>query len=439
MRSPFASRWLVVAASVCGLLVGAGPILIFASGVFLKPVSADLGIARGDLSSALLVSTFCIAVTSPFVGGLLDRFGTRRVMIPGLVLYALAVASFGLMQARPLFVIPLIFAVVGFVGAVQTPIPYAAVVTQWFDRQRGLALGIATSGVGLGVALLPPMLAMMIGAFGWRYAYLGLGIAVLVLAWLPVALFVRQPPGLAAGSAAGSAQAAARDLVPGRSSHRADALPGLTAAAAFRQWRFWALTIAFFLAVMAINGTLTHVIPLLTDRGIPLQQAAFVFSFAGYAIILGRILAGWCLDRFWGPHIAMFFFAVPIIGIVLLGSGATGFAPVVGAILCGAGIGAEIDLMAFFLSRYFGLKAYGKIYGVMFAVFNIGTGLGPALSGVSFDRFRSYEPIFIAYAAALVITCALFVRLGPYPYPAPRHDSAPGKPMQGRQHMSTSV
>ena len=93
--------------------------------------------------------------------------------------------------------------------------------------------------------------------------------------------------------------------------------------------------------------------------------------------------------------------------------------------------------MAFLLSRYFGLKAYGKIYGVMFAVFNIGTGLGPALSGVSFDRFHSYEPIFIAYQVALVVTCALFVRLGPYPYPAPKHDGAAAAPMQGPQHMST--
>jgi MFS family permease len=95
--------------------------------------------------------------------------------------------------------------------------------------------------------------------------------------------------------------------------------------------------------------------------------------------------------------------------------------------------------MAFLLSRYFGLKAYGKIYGVMFAVFGIGTGIGPALSGISFDRFHSYEPIFIVYAAILIITCALFIRLGPYPYPAPSRDSAPGESLQGPQHLSTSV
>ncbi|MBV8513510.1 MAG: MFS transporter [Xanthobacteraceae bacterium] len=410
MGGLFANRWLVVAASVCGLLVGSGPILIFSSGVFLKPVSAELGITRGDLSSAVFLAAICTAIACPLLGWFLDRFGTRRVMIPGVLLYALVVAGFGLMETKPAFVIPLIFALVGLVGAVQTPIPYAAVVAQWFDRQRGLALGIATAGVGLGVVLLPPFLALLINDFGWRNAYFGLGLAVLLLAWLPVALFVREPPALS--------RVAARHT----DRNLTDSLPGTTAAQAFQQWPFWALTIAFFLGVMAINGTLTHVIPLLTDRGVSLQQAAIMFSFAGYAIVGGRILAGWCLDRIWGPYVAICFFAIPMLGIALLGSGATGIVPLIGAVLCGAGIGAEIDLMAFFLSRYFGLKAYGKIYGVMFAVFNIGTGLGPALSGLSFDRFHSYGPIFIVYEVALAITCVLFLRLGPYPYPAAKRD-----------------
>jgi MFS family permease len=410
MGGLFANRWLVVAASMCGLLVGSGPVLIFSTSVFLKPVSAELGITRGDLSSAVFLAAICTAIACPAIGWLLDRFGARRVMMPGIILYALVVAGFGLMETKRLFVIPLIFALVGFVGAVQTPIPYAAVVAQWFDRQRGLALGIATAGVGLGVVVLPPFLALLINDFGWRNAYFGLGLAVLVLAWLPVALFVREPPALS--------RIAARHT----DRNLTDALPGTQASQAFRQWQFWALTIAFFLGVMAINGTLTHVVPLLTDRGVSLQQAAVMFSFAGFAIIGGRILAGWCLDRIWGPYVAICFFAIPMLGIALLGSGATGVVPLIGAVLCGAGIGAEIDLMAFFLSRYFGLKAYGKIYGVMFAVFNIGTGLGPALSGLSFDRFHSYGPIFIVYEVALAITCVLFLRLGPYPYPAAKRD-----------------
>jgi MFS family permease len=403
----FRNRWWVVFASICGLVVGSGAINIFAFGVFLKPVTEDLGISRGLLSSAVGINGLLNALACPVMGWLIDRYGTRRVMIPGILVFAAAVACYGLMQAEPTYLIFLIFGFTGFIGGVQTPVPYAATVSQWFDRNRGLALGIATGGVGLGVALVPQIVAVLIAKYGWRVAYFDLAILVIVLAWIPVAIFIREPPELAAAA---------------KSKHTAtltEVLPGIEARAAFKTWRFWSLTIAFFLAVMAINGTLTHIVALLTDRGFPLQVATGALSAAGLAIILGRILSGWCLDRYWGPYVAMVFFAIPMVGIALLGSGASGIVPLIGAVLCGMGIGAEIDLMAFFLSRYFGLKAYGKIYGIMFAIFNLGTGLGPALSGRSFDMYHSYLPIFGVYEVALAITCLLFLRLGPYPFPAP--------------------
>jgi MFS family permease len=405
MEGVFASRWWIVFACACGLLVGAGSILIFSFGVFLKPVTEDLGITRGDLSAALGISAWCVALSCPVIGWLIDRFGTRRVMIPGILLFALAVASFGLMPAKSMLIVFLIFCIAGFISGVQTPIPYAAVVSHWFDRERGIALGVATAGVGLGVALIPQLAAFLIGHFGWRNAYFGLGIAVVVLAWLPVVIFVRDP---------------VRDSASGRAvAGSSDVLPGLDAMAALRTGSFWMLSVAFFLGVMAINGTIVHIVALLTDRGIPLQVATGALSIAGIAIIIGRIICGWCLDRYWGPYVAICFFILPVIGIALLGSGWGNPVPLVGAALCGAGIGAEIDLMAFFISRYFGLKAYGKIYGLMFMLFNIGTGLGPALSGRAFDTFHSYTQIFIVYEVALAITCLLLARLGKYVYPAP--------------------
>jgi MFS family permease len=405
----FANRWWIVFACVCGLMVGGGSILIFSFGVFLKPVTEDLGISRGDLSSALGLSAWVVALACPVVGWLIDRFGPRLVMIPGIVLFALAVASFGLMPAKQLPVVFAIFAITGFITGVQTPIPYAAVVSRWFDRERGIALGIATAGVGLGVALIPQLAAFLINHFGWRDAYFGLAIAVVVLAFLPVTIFVRDPP---------------PDRIYRDAATRTAAMPGIEAAAALRTWTFWALAIAFLLGVLAINGTIVHMVALLTDRGIPLQMATGALSVAGIAIIVGRIICGWCLDRFWGPYVATCFFILPMVGVGLLGSGWGYPIPLFGAALCGAGIGAEIDLMAFFISRYFGLKAYGKIYGLMFMLFNVGTGLGPALSGRAFDRFHSYSQIFIVYEVALAITCLLLVRLGKYAYPAPKR-SAP--------------
>lgn len=104
-------------------------------------------------------------------------------------------------------------------------------------------------------------------------------------------------------------------------------------------------------------------------------------------------------------------------GIALLATGAGGMVPLAGAVLCGMGIGAEVDLMAFFVSRYFGLRSYPTIYATMFGIFSVGTGFGPYLAGFSFDHWHSYQPIFVVFEIALAVTCLLFVLLGPYPFP----------------------
>jgi MFS family permease len=412
MRGMFANRWWVVVATVLGLIVGAGPINVFCFGVFLKPITADLGIGRGLLSSALILHATVAALMCPVFGWLIDRWGVRRVMIPALVFYTLGIAAYALIQADPFAITYLIFAVTGLTGTVAGPIPYSTVISQWFDRQRGLALGIGMAGVGIGVALMPQLAELLIAAFGWRLAYIGMAVAVVIFAFVPVALFVREPPDFAARPARGQSRGAALNL------------PGSGVGEALRSSLFWGLGIAFFLDVIAINGTLTHIVALLTDRGIARGVAVTALSGTGIALLAGRILSGWFLDRFWGPYVAIGFFVTPMIGLALLMSHAAGAAPFLGAICLGIGIGAEIDLMAFFASRYFGLRNYAKIYGTMFGMFGLGVGFGPALSGFSFDRFHSYTPIFVVYEIMLLVTCVIFLRLKPYPYPAGGHASA---------------
>jgi MFS family permease len=405
MSGALRNRWWVVFATVCALVVGAGPINVFTFGVFLKPITESLGVGRGVFSSALTLHGVIAAVALPVIGWLVDRWGARRILLPGIFVYALATASYALIQASPLVLTFLIFAATGFFGGVGSPIPYAAVIAKWFDRQRGLALGIGMAGVGLGVALMPQLAAVLIGAVGWRFAYVGLALAIVLLAYPPVVLFLREPPSFAA-----------------RAQRRQDPAiavmaPGADIGEALRAWLFWGLSTAFVLDVIAINGTLTHIVPLLTDRGVPLQAATATLSGSGLALILGRILSGWCLDRLWGPYVAIAFFVLPMIGIASLASGAGGPAPFLGAIGCGLGIGAEIDLMAFFTSRYFGLRNYAKLYGIMFGIFALGVGVGPALSGTSFDHFHSYTPALVIFEIMLAAGCFVFLRLGPYPYP----------------------
>ena len=394
------NRWWVVVASVLGLIVGTGSINVFAFGVFLKPVSEELGLSRGTLSAAVFLSSILTAACSPILGTLIDRWGIRTVMLPSIALFALVTACFSLLNPNPI-VLFVLYGVSGFVGAGQTPIAYSKAVAAWFDKQRGLALGIAMAGVGLGVLIVPQLSGVLIQAFGWRMAYVGLGVTVFVLAFLPVAAVVREPT---ERDHAAAPPAALRQR-------------GLTIAEALGTWRFWALTIAFFFGVVAINGTLTHVVALLTDRGMSAQVATAIFSASGIAILVGRILSGFCLDRFHGPYVAVIFLVFPMAGIGLLASGAGGIIPVAGTVLCGLGIGAEVDLMAFFVSRYFGLRGFAQIYGLMFGIFAVGTGLGPYAMGAGFDALHSYRAIFIGFEVVLVIACVLLLRLGPYPFP----------------------
>lgn len=394
------NRWWVVVASVLGLIVGAGSINVFAFGVFLKPVSTELDLSRGTLSAAVFLSSILTAACSPILGTAIDRWGIRTVMLPSISLFALVTAAFSLLTSNPM-VLFLLYGVSGLVGAGQTPIAYSKAVSAWFDKQRGLALGVAMAGVGLGTALVPQLANALIEHFGWRMAYVGLGVAIFVFAFLPVAAVVREPTerDRAAAPVAAFLQR------------------GVTLTEALSTWRFWALTVAFFFGVVAINGTLTHVVAMLTDRGISVDVATAALSAAGIAIIFGRILSGYCLDRFFGPYVAVVFLVCPMAGIALLGSGAGGMVPLAGTILCGIGIGAEVDLMAFFVSRYFGLRGFAQIYGLMFGIFAVGTGLGPYAMGAGFDALHSYVPIFIGFEVVLVIACGLLLGLGPYRYP----------------------
>jgi len=396
------NRWWIVFAAMLGLIVGQGSINVFAAGVFLKPVAQELGFGRGDISTAIGLSSVVTALMVPFFGRLVDVFGVRPMLLWSITLFALATAAMTFLTASTA-VLYLLFAISGATAVGQTPTAYCKVITAWFDRQRGLALGLALAAVGLGTALIPQLSNALIGHLGWRMGYVGLGIAIFGLAFLPVALFVREP---AMPEAARSPNSASEIT----------ALPGIGFAEAIRTWRYWAMTLTFFFAATAINGSLIHVVPLLTDRGIPPSVAIGALSAAGLALIGGRIIAGYCIDKIFAPYIAVLFLLAPMVGIAIL---ATGMAnPVVGTVLLGLGIGAEIDLMSFIISRYFGIRFFGALHGFMFAPVLLGNAVGASILGWCFQLMHSYKPGFAVFEALLAIACVLIMTLGGYRYPA---------------------
>jgi MFS family permease len=393
------NRWWIVVAAILSLIVGQGSINVFAAGVFLKPVAQELGFGRGAISTAIGLSSLVTALALPFFGRLVDRYGVRPMLLSSITLFALATAALALLTPSTTVLI-LLFAISGIMGVGQTPTPYSKVITAWFDRQRGLALGLALAGVGLGTIIIPQLSNALVANFGWRIGYVGLGIAIFVLAFLPVALFVREP---APRSADRHAEAVAQ---------------GISFSEAIRNRRYWATALVFFFAATTINGSIIHVVPLLTDRGIAPGVAAAALSAAGLALIGARIIAGYCLDKIFAPYIAVFFLLCPMAGIAILASGIAGPWPVVGTILLGMGIGAEIDILSFVVSRYFGIRFFGTLHGFGFALALIGNAAGASILGWFFQLAHSYTPGFVVFEILLAIACVLMMTLGPYRYPA---------------------
>ena len=401
LRSPQQTRWHVIVASMLGLIVVSGTINVFGFAVFVKPVCDALGISRSTLASGVLLMSVLCSLGTPCLGALADRYGSRRILLMGIPLFAMSISTLAFLNASSLVMYAL-FAIAGVFGAMHNTVPYAKLISGWFDRDRGLALGIAMAGIGLGIAVVPQLIHLLIAVGGWRFAYAGLGGFIMLVAFVPVALFVREP--------------LPEEMHPSASAGGAPYLAGITFTQALAGWRFWAMGIGFFFAVVSTNGTLAHIIAMLTDRGVSIEQATTALSIAGVGVIIGRLVCGWCLDRFSGPCVAFAFFAIPALGILLLAADLKLTGSYTGAMLCGVGLGAHVGMLAFFASRYFGLKAYGRIYGTLFAIFLMGAGTGPFVAGLSFDYLGSYFPALIAFAIALLSLPALFLPMGPYPF-----------------------
>jgi MFS family permease len=394
--------WLVVLGSTVGLTVSVAPLLFQSFGVFLKPIASEFGAKRASASLALTVGNLGLIAGTLFVGRLIDRWGARRVIAASTTLLSFATASFAFSHTLPLFIV--LFGVAALCGSGQTVVPYAELLSAWFDSRRGLALGIAMAGIGLGAALLPQVAQWVLGHLGWRGAYIILAGVAFVAAQSAVVLFIRTPRDLATS--------------PERTPSQRG-LPGMSAREAVRSADFWLLAVSIFLVVMTTVGATVHLIPLLTDHGASSARATAALSVGGVTQIVGRVVGGYCVDRFHAPKVAAVFFAAPILGVlVLVTNTANGVGPYVAAALIGLALGAEMDLMAFIVSRYFGLKAFGEIFGYLFAIFSLGASVGPVAMGMSFDLTGSYDRGIIGLGVSLAVAVFLVARLGAYRYPA---------------------
>lgn len=402
--------WWIVAVAVVAQCFGTAPLLVYTFGIFAKPLVQAFHTNRGSIALAVSILDIVNTLTAPVAGRLIDRYGARRITILSFVGLTLALA--GLSFARPpLWILYAAYATGGLLGIATTPVTFSRVVANWFDKKRGLALGLASTGVGLGIFIVPPFAQFLIDERGWRTAYLGLGALSLVIALPIVWIFLKGTPeevGLLPDGASAPSEHATPRLQQS----------GMTVAEAIRTVTFWQLCGVFFCVAACGNGTIAHIVPLLTDRGMPGHSAALAASLFGVASILGRVGNGYLVDRFFAPRVAAVLFGGAAAGVAILWTGASGAAVYFASIFVGLAIGAESDVMPFLVSRYFGMRSMATLYGFIFGSYTLGNATGRYLFGTGFDATGSYRtPLACAFAVLLVAVIATLL-LGKYRAPA---------------------
>ena len=400
--------WWNVAASAVGMATGAAMFTAFAFGVFVLPLEQTFGWTRGEISLALTVTTSTNVFVSPLVGTLMDRFGVKRVLVPSIVFTALVVASLSQLTSS-LWHFYLMYLLLPLLGSGTLPQSYSRVIVAWFMERRGLALGLSLAGYGIGATMLPNVSQSLIDGIGWRNAYLALG-GVLLLIALPVVAFVlRETP-----EEMGLAIDGGRHDDPIDSASAGDDALGFTGAEAARTRDYWLILISFLLVGIVIPAVLTHLVPMLADRGVDATSAATFMGSLGAGMLVGRILSGILMDRFFAPYVVMLFLAGLIVGLVVLVVVDTGPLLFVSTILVGLAMGAEMSEIAYLCSRYFGLRSFGQIYGVMFSAFMIGGAIGPAALGLYYDRYGTYDGALYPLPVMAAAATLLMAFLGPF-------------------------
>jgi MFS family permease len=392
--------WKILFVSVVGMMFSPGPLVFGTLGVVLLPLQQEYNWGRAELMLSLTIFTLASILAAPFIGRLIDRFGVKKILIPSIVLMGLTLAVI----PSSLHSLKLFYSIAFIAGVVSTgaqSIAYVRLLSSWFNQRLGFTIGIAASGLGLGYMVMPTLVQLILNIADWRSAYYMLAALVMLISLPLVSFVIRNEPAVPKTDVTTTTEK--------------PILAGLLASEAIKTRNFWLMCTAITIMSMFLTGLLPHIVPLLKDRQITATMAATGASLMGLATFIGRIIVGYLLDRFFAPHIAIFFFSLAALGLGILIDASTMPLLLLAIFLLGLGFGAESDLIGYLVGRYFGLKSFAQIYGYVLAGFLLGAGIGPYLLGLSFNHWGSYQYILTIGCGMSIVSCVLFSLMSPYP------------------------
>ncbi|OFA29834.1 MFS transporter [Glaciecola punicea] len=396
----FSTGWKVLFAGFLGVALGASPLPYNIIGFTVAPLSQEFGWTTTQIVFPITIFGITASLMAPLFGWLADKYGVRPVALWSLFAFGLSFAAISLTPAS-LPVYYGLWLLVGLVGIGSTPVTWSRAINMWFFKSRGLALGLLLMGTSLPPLFIPHIAVWAIENEGWRSMFYIVGLFPLLIA-LPVCLWLFREP--------------TADELPKEIKSATGKVSGVTLSVALQDYRFWLIWVSIMLVALAFGGAFINMVPILGDRGFTLSQSASVMSALGVGIFSGRIITGILLDRFWAGFVAFPLLCLPAItGIVLLGDDILFPVVIFAGFFLGFAAGAESDLIAYLSGRYFGMANYGKIYGMLYMAFGIGSALSPLIYAYVRDTTGSYDQMIFASIFLFVAGGALLLLLGKYP------------------------
>jgi len=391
------AHWPTVLAAMIGLSLTT--VYVYSSGALLLPIQHDTGWSRTQIMAGLTVASVFSAIVGPFVGAAVDRYGARTLAIPGVIIFGCGLAL--LASARSPHWWLLLWGLLGIASAGVKPTIWASAVSSLFAKSRGLALAVTLSGAGVGSALAPLLTNALVKAVGWRLTYVFLALIWGGITFLVVALFFR------------SARDKPAAMVPTAAVLEDD---GRSAWVAIRSRAYMFILIASTECALVQMALVISLIPLLGDRGIAPAAAAGIAATVGFTSIAGRLASGAMMDRASPRVISAISLALPAAACAAFLIGGKSIAIAVVAVsLLGLSIGAELEAATYLTSRYFGLRHFGLLFGIIASALTIATGAGPLIASYIYDRTGSYQLLFVLVIPLSLAASALIAALGPPP------------------------
>lgn len=407
LHSPGLSRgglyygWYIVALAFIAQAMSAG-LQVYTFGVFLKPMSEDLGLTRAELAGVQSFSTLVSGVLALAIGPLIDRRGGRELMVGGALIAGAGLAGVGLVHNLwQFYLIRGVVVTVGMLGMGGLVVNVA--LSNWFVRRRGRAIAVAAMGISVAAVVLPPLTQWLITRVGWRGAWGVLGLLVILVVTMPAALIMRRRPEDLGLQPDGDA---ATRTATGPPAPDADEY-AWSRAAALRTPTLWLLMLAFALASMGLMGMLVHTYPYLTDRGLSAAEAARGLSLIGIAGLLCKPCWGLLVERFAARRCAAAEFLLCAAGIGLIRFAQDTTLTYAAIFLFGLGVGGVMTVQEVIWAEYFGRLTLGRIRSVAMPFTIASSAGGPVFAAWVFDATGSYRGAFLLFILTYLVAAAL--------------------------------